>query len=121
VRATGAGDLIGLAEEITGACATGDFSASITSAAGVTDFGSLVSDESESATDFLATAFLATAFFATAFLAAAFLTGAFSSVPSSDFFAAAFFTAFFTGFGSSGCTSRTRPSRCAFVRTRSAC
>ena len=32
-------------------------------AVGVTDFGSPVSDESESATDFLATAFLATAFF----------------------------------------------------------
>jgi hypothetical protein len=98
---------------MTGACATGAFGAETTSTVAAT--------ESASATDFFATAFFATAFFATAFLAAAFFTGAFSSVPSSDFFAAAFFTAFFTGFGSSGCTSRTRPSRCAFVRTRSAC
>jgi hypothetical protein len=118
VRATGAGDLIGLAEEITGACATADFGASTTS---VVDDGSLTSSEGFSATSLLAMAFFATAFFATAFFAAAFLTGAFSSVPSSEVFATAFLTAFFTGFGSSGCTSRTRPSRCAFVRTRSAC
>jgi hypothetical protein len=113
--------LIGLADEITGACATGDFGASTTSAVGVADFGSLVSEESESATDFLATAFLATAFFATAFFAIAFLTGVFSLTSSSDFLATAFLAAFLTAFGSSGCTSRTRPSRCAFVRTRSAC
>jgi hypothetical protein len=112
VRATGAGDLIGLAEEITGACATAGFGASTTSAV---DDGSLTSGEG-----FSATAFFATAFFATAFFTAAFLTGVFS-LASSDFLATAFLTAFFTAFGSSGCTSRTRPSRCAFVRTRSAC
>jgi ABC-type Na+ efflux pump permease subunit len=117
VRATGAGDLIGLAEEITGACATAGFGASTTSAV---DDGSLTSGEGFSATSLLATVFFATAFFATAFFTAAFLTGVFS-LASSDFFTAAFLTAFLTAFGSSGCTSRTRPSRCAFVRTRSAC
>jgi hypothetical protein len=113
--------LIGLAEEITGACATAGFGASTTSALADVDAGSLPSGEGFSATVFLATAFFATAFLATAFLAAAFLTGVFSLASSSDFFAAAFLTAFLTAFGSSGCTSRTRPSRCAFVRTRSAC
>jgi len=110
--------LIGLAEEITGACATAGFGASTISAV---DDGSLTSGEGFSATSLLATAFFATAFLATAFFTAAFLTGVFSLPSSSDFFTAAFLTAFLTAFGSSGCTSRTRPSRCAFVRTRSAC
>jgi hypothetical protein len=71
-----------------------------------------------SATSFAA-AFLAGAFFATAFFAAAFFAGLAS--PSSVVFAAAFFAAFLTGFGSSGCTSRFKPSRSARERTRSAC
>lgn len=71
----------------------------------------------------MATAFLATAFFATAFFAAAFFTGLSApSAPSAAFFATAFFAAaFFSGLGSSGCSSRTRPSRSARRRTRSAC
>jgi len=70
--------------------------------------------------DFLAAAFFAGAFLATAFFAT-FFTG-FSLLPSSaTFFGAAFLAAFFTGFGSSGCTSRLRPSRAARARTRSAC
>jgi hypothetical protein len=113
--------LIGLAEEITGACATAGFGASTTSDVADVDIGTLTSGEGFSATSFFATVFFATAFFATAFFTAAFLTGVLSLASSSDFLATAFFTAFFTGFGSSGCTSRTRPSRCAFVRTRSAC
>jgi hypothetical protein len=113
--------LIGLAEEITGACATAGFGASTTSAIADVDAGSLTSGEGFPATSLLATAFFATAFLATAFFAAAFLTGVFSLASPSDFLATAFLTAFFTAFGSSGCTSRTRPSRCAFVRTRSAC
>jgi ABC-type Na+ efflux pump permease subunit len=113
--------LIGLAEEITGACATAGFGASTTSDVADVDIGTLTSGEGFSATSFFATVFFATAFFATAFFTAAFLTGVLSLASSSDFLATAFLTAFLTAFGSSGCTSRTRPSRCAFVRTRSAC
>lgn len=72
--------------------------------------------------------FFAAAFFGAAFLAAAFFAG-FSVVDSDPsavlaaaFFGAAFFAAaFFSGLGSSGCSSRMRPSRSARRRTRSAC
>ena len=67
--------------------------------------------------------FFAAAFFAGAFFAAAFFAG-FGSSPSTSpsFLAATFFTAaFLTGFTSSGCSPRTRPSRSARRRTRSAC
>lgn len=80
---------------------------SSTSATGVsTTTGSVsagatgVSASAGSSAVFFAAAFLAGAFFAAVFLAAAFLAGA---------------------SGSSGCTSRTRPSRSALRRTRSAC
>lgn len=59
-----------------------------------------VSASAGSSAVFFAAAFLAGAFFAAVFFAAAFLAGA---------------------SGSSGCTSRTRPSRSALRRTRSAC
>jgi hypothetical protein len=114
--ATGAALVIGRADEITGAETIGATGAAgSTFEVSVTSFGA----STVSSVDvFLAAAILAGAFLATAFFAA-FLTG-FSS-PSSAFFGAAFFAAFFTGFGSSGCCSRTRPSRSAFARTRSAC
>jgi hypothetical protein len=63
-------------------------------------------------------AFFAAAFFAGAFLAAAFFAGAFFAAA---FFAGAFFAAgFVSSAGSSGCTSRMRPSRSARRRTMSA-
>jgi len=92
-----------------------DSTTAVCSAAGV-----ISTTASLAASDFLAAAFFAGAFLATAFFAA-FFTG-FSSLPSSaTFFGAAFLAAFFTGLGSSGCTSRLRPSRSARARTRSAC
>jgi hypothetical protein len=114
---TGAALVIGRADEITGAETIGAIgSLGVAATTSATTAGA---SAGLSVVVFFAAAFLAGAFLATAFFAAAFLTG-FSS-PSSLFFGAAFFAAFFTGFGSSGCFSRTRPSRSALTRTRSAC
>lgn len=94
---------------VSGSCATG--AATVSTAVGVSSSNCSV----------------AAAFFA-AFLTGAFLTAFFAGFSASSpsafgaaFLTAAFFAAFFTGLGSSGCTSRTKPSRSARRRTRSAC
>lgn len=113
--AAGAGSTTGASTLGSGTttCATSTTGVSLTSA-----MGSAVASD---------VAFFATAFFATAFFATAFLTGLSAPPPESSASVAAFLTgaffaaAFFSGFDSSGCSSRTRPSRSARRRTRSAC
>jgi len=67
--------------------------------------------------------FVLVGFFEAIFLAAAFFVGAFlvTSFVDDDTVAIFFAAAFLTGFGSVGCSPRTRPSRWARLRTRSAC
>lgn len=90
-----------------------------TSGVGAAGASGAVSAATVSAGDSSAAFFAA--FFAGARFAAAFLAGVASPPSASVFLAAAFLAAFFTGFGSSGCCSRIRPSRSARARTRSAC
>ena len=67
-----------------------------------------------------ASSVVAAAGFGAAFLAAAFFFGAALLVAAFFFAAAFFFVAFLTGLGSSGCSSRVRPSRSARRRSMSA-
>ncbi len=98
-------EMIRLGPAVSGAGAGAGVSASGISASGVSTGGSRVSASGATS---------AAAAFLTAFLADFF--AAFLAV-----FFAAFFAAFFAFSGSGGCSARTRPSRSALRRTRSAC
>jgi len=105
--ALGEADRIGWAEETIGVSDAVD----LATASGVICL-------TESGADVEVAVFLFGGFLAAAFLTGAFLVAVLSPVVvSSDFLG----VAFFTGFGSAGCSARTKPSRWARTRTRSAC
>ncbi len=114
----------GAATSTTGAgAATGAGAGASTTGAGARGATSITGAGVSTTTGATSSSFFAATFFAGAFFAAAFLTGLGSSPSAaSSFLAATFFTAaFLTALTSSGCSPRTRPSRSARRRTRSAC